>query len=160
MTRKATDYIVVHCSATRADMDLGVTEITAWHRHHGWNTIGYHFVIRRNGHLETGRQIDAIGAHVKGFNHNSIGICLVGGLGNDKEPENNFTPEQWHTLHGLLHRLRGEYPTAQILGHRDFSPDLDQDGVIEQHEWMKACPCFDVRGWLEKNAPELVLIDE
>jgi hypothetical protein len=28
-----------------------------------------------------------------------------------------------------------------------MSPDLDRDGKVEPHEWLKMCPCFDVVEW-------------
>jgi N-acetyl-anhydromuramyl-L-alanine amidase AmpD len=41
--------------------------------------------------------------------------------------------------------LKMQFPKAVVLGHRDLSPDKDGDGVVEKHEWVKACPCFDVK---------------
>jgi N-acetylmuramoyl-L-alanine amidase len=138
--RSKTNHLVIHCSATRAVQDVGVKEITRWHREMGFATIGYHFVIRRNGKLETGRPADAIGAHVQGHNHDSIGICLVGGLNNKTfKPENNYTPQQWDTLRKLLTGLLKKYPKAKVLGHRDFA------GV------QKACPCFPAKTWARQN---------
>lgn len=148
--RKSTDFLVVHCSATPPSADVGVKEITQWHKARDFETIGYHYVIRRNGNLEIGRPMEVIGAHVKGYNHNSIGICMVGGVkqGEVDEPENNFAPEQFDRLWQVLCDLKKIYPSARILGHRDLSPDLNHDGVIEQNEWLKACPSFDVTEWL------------
>lgn len=138
--RARTDFIVVHCSATTASMDIGVKEIRAWHIEKGWDDIGYHKVIRRDGTIEDGRKIDLIGAHVAGSNHNSIGICLVGGLSAFKSKgENNFTPEQFAALANLLRELIVKYPLADILGHRDM-PKV-----------IKDCPCFDVKKWVNEN---------
>lgn len=147
--RKATKHIVLHCSATRANQDVGAKEIRAWHRARGWSDIGYHYVIRRNGTVERGRQPDnSIGAHVEGHNSNTLGICLVGGLNNRTgAPEDNFTPAQHQALADLIKRLLPRFPGATILGHRDLSPDRDGDGVVEPHEWLKACPCFNARDW-------------
>ena len=140
MTRKATNHIVIHCSATRGIQDIGVREITQWHRARGFETIGYHYVIRRSGKVETGRPVDAIGAHVQGHNADSIGICLVGGIGDTSwRPANNFTPQQWEALKRLLVTLCARYPKAKVLGHRDFP------GV------QKACPCFAAKTWAKKN---------
>ena len=55
MSRESTEYIMIHCAATRADMDIGAADIDRWHRQRGWRKIGYHYVIRRNGEVETGR---------------------------------------------------------------------------------------------------------
>jgi N-acetylmuramoyl-L-alanine amidase len=138
----------VHCSASKANIDEGITlpgedvgvkEITAWHKARGFKTIGYHFVIRRSGQVENGRPLTEIGAHVEGYNANSIGICMVGGVSETGKSENNYEPKQWETLKALLARLHREFPGAEIKGHRDF-PKVAKD-----------CPCFDVRAWLAKE---------
>lgn len=141
MARRSTKYIVLHCSATRASLDVGAKEIRQWHTAQGWSDIGYHFVIRRNGKLERGRAENAIGAHVAGHNSNTLGVCLVGGVGEGKgwPPENNFTQAQWATLRVLMRDLLARYPGATILGHRDF-PNV-----------AKACPSFDARAWARAN---------
>ncbi len=137
--RTRTDFIVIHCAATRPEQNIGAAEIRRWHRQKGWLDIGYHYVIRRNGDVEVGREPNAVGAHVEGFNHCSIGICMVGGVNaNDiSKAENNFTPEQFKALEGLLVGLKmpQNYPDAKIIGHRD----LDS---------RKACPSFDVAKWV------------
>lgn len=138
----AVDYIVVHASATPADMDIGVKEIDRWHRKRGWLRIGYHYVIRRDGHLEDGRPPYMVGAHVQGHNHHSIGVCLVGGVDSDGNPENNYTPEQFQTLDWVVNLLRDHFGAAQVLGHNDF------DDVA------KACPCFDVRAYFNQENPD------
>lgn len=132
----AVKYLVVHCSATPAHMDIGVEEIRRWHREKGWFDVGYHFVIRRDGTIEYGRATDVPGAHARGFNHRSIGICLVGGTKADKKtPEQNFTIKQYNALRDLLPELRLQFPWAEVIGHRDL-PNVN-----------KACPSFDVREW-------------
>lgn len=142
------DLIVVHCSATRRSADIGVAEIDKWHKARGWSGIGYHYVIRRNGLLEHGRPEEKVGAHVYGQNKHSIGICLVGGLDDEGDVqegfETTFTPEQKTSLLALLAALRAKYPGADIQGHRDLSPDVNGDGIIEKWEWTKNCPCFNV----------------
>lgn len=138
MKRKKTDFIVVHCAATKPDMDIGAAEIDVWHKNRGFEKIGYHDVIRRDGRVEQGRDIDDVGAHVKGFNNLSVGVCLVGGVDKKNRPENNFTPEQFKSLKRLLRFYMAKYPKAMILGHRDLD-----DG--------KACPSFDVQDWLREE---------
>lgn len=146
--RRRTDYIVVHCSATKVSSDIGVDEIRDWHTRKGWSDIGYHAVIRRNGVVEFGRHFDQPGAHVAGQNYRSVGICLVGGLDERGKPEDNFSASQKNALRQLIAVLSYAYTGAEILGHRDLSPDLDGDGIISRNEWVKDCPCFDVRSWL------------
>lgn len=142
--RKATDFIVVHCSAWNPitkQQFTGVEDIRAFHvKERGWKDIGYHYVIRRNGAWEMGRPWFSVGAHAEGHNHNSIAICLVGGVDEEGKPADNFTPEQMTSLQRAIYLLkRDHYPTAEVLGHTDF------EGVT------KACPCFDVKTWWKKS---------
>lgn len=147
MKRTGTDLIVLHCSATKPNQHIGAAQITEWHLAKGWTAIGYHFVITRAGDLELGRPVDEVGAHVTGFNGRSVGICMVGGL----DPEGRelvhapqmFTPAQWDTARVLVAYLRKLYPDARVCGHRDLSPDKNQDGKLQQSEWLKSCPGFD-----------------
>ena len=140
MARKLTNWIVVHCSATRAVQDIGAKEIRQWHKAKGWKDIGYHFVIRRDGKVEKGRGLMEIGSHVAGHNANSIGICMVGGLNNESyAPESNYTPAQWASLRQIVTGLVSRFPKARVLGHRDF-PKV-----------AKACPCFDARVWAKRQ---------
>lgn len=146
------ELIVVHCSATRPSTDWRAVDIDRVHKRLGWSRIGYHYVITRAGFVEPGRPEEEVGAHVLNHNSRSIGICLVGGISEDgKRAESNYTPGQWARLRALLVELRERYPLAVICGHRDLSPDKDGDGVVERHEWLKECPCFDVGTWLILN---------
>lgn len=143
------DAIVVHGAWTRRTVDVGVAEIRQWHKDRGFSDIGYHFVIRRDGTVETGRDIEKAGAHVKGHNKTTIGICLVGGRDDMKLPgielteevkqevlwEFNYTEQQMDALVSLVRHLETKYPGSDILGHRDYA------GVT------KRCPGFDVRAY-------------
>lgn len=143
--RTTTDYCIIHCSATRPHMDIGVKEIDRWHRKRGFSEIGYHWVIRKSGLIEPGRDFDDIGAHAVGWNHNSVSVCLVGGLCREGLPSADYyTEEQWESLDAAVAFLEAMYPGIEVMGHRDI-PDVN-----------KACPCFDVSVWmankLEVNA--------
>lgn len=134
-------HIVVHCSATpNGDGGFTAVDLDAMHKARGWKKLGYHYVIEVDGQCRTGREEHEIGAHVQGSNAHSIGVCMVG--------TDRFTELQWEALRGLMGQLLRRYPAARVCGHRDFSPDLDGDGVIEEHEWFKTCPGFDVALWL------------
>lgn len=138
--RRITDMIVVHCSDTPADRDIGAKEIKQWHvKERGWRDIGYHFVIRRDGTREMGRNIDDIGSHVAGFNSCSVGICLIGGRGSDGKGEENFTKAQYDALWEVIGILHIHYPKAEVLGHRDLNAG-------------KECPSFDVKRWYVERA--------
>lgn len=118
-------------------MDIGVTEIRVWHvTDNGWSDIGYHDVITRSGKIEEGRSVETAGAHVKGYNSDSIGICLVGGKGGKETdyPEEHFTTNQLKSLKRLLRSYKALYPKATVHGHNEFA--------------AKACPCFNVQKWM------------
>ena len=140
--RTITD-IVIHCTATRAWKDYSADDIRRMHKAQGWADIGYHYVVRLDGTIENGRDVDKIGAHVSGHNANSIGVVYVGGLDNQGKAKDTRTENQKNALLNLLLDLRQLYPSARISGHRDFSPDLNGNGTIEPNEWVKQCPCFD-----------------
>jgi len=128
------NQIVIHCSDTYARMDVGVNDIRKWHvKGNGWSDIGYHFVITRSGLIEIGRPIERAGAHVKGHNKHSIGICWVGGKSDDNKPEDNRTDEQKSAMTSLLIELLSSYPSIRsIVGHNDLDAG-------------KACPCYNVK---------------
>ena len=138
------DLIVIHCSATREDRDFTEQNLEVAHRRRGFNGIGYHFYIRKNGDIKTTRPIERIGAHVKGYNAHSIGICYEGGLDTNGRPKDTRTLWQKHSLQVLIKALQIDYPSCRICGHRDLSPDLNGNGEIEPEEWIKACPCYNV----------------
>lgn len=128
-------YIVVHCAYTPAKMDIGASDIDRWHREKGWLMIGYHGVIRRNGSFETGRPLNKVGAHVRGINSQSVGICLAGGMTDDKKnPEFNYTDEQMETLRDKLDEWLKLFPNARVAGHYEFDK-------------KKTCPNFDAELW-------------
>ncbi len=131
--------IIVHCSDTYPNMDIGVKEINQWHLDRGWKEIGYHDVVRRNGHIEIGRNIYLSGAHTKGHNQDSIGVCLVGGKSQDNTPDNNFTEKQFKSLAQLIRMYRVTYGVdLPVYGHSDFSD-------------YKTCPNFNVNKFLEDH---------
>lgn len=133
------DKIIIHCAATKPSMDIGVKEIDGWHKQRGWKGIGYHYVIRRDGRVEKGRNNAEVGAHATNHNQTSIGICLVGGIDNQGKPESNYTSAQWAALLDLVKTVKGAYNvrSENIIGHNQVA--------------KKACPCFDVPKWVKEN---------
>ena len=122
--------IIVHCSATREDENFEVAEIRKWHLARGFNDIGYHFYIDLYGEIHKGRDINKIGAHCKGHNRNSIGICYCGGVEADgKTPKDTRNAQQKEALLCVLRTLKAMYPNAIIYSHNDFA--------------NKACPSFN-----------------
>ena len=124
-------FLVVHCTDSPNDRDsVDAEEIHRWHVERGWSGIGYHAVIRRDGTVENGRPSYWPGAHVRGFNSDSLGVCLVG--------TDQFTDAQLNSLEGLLQAWKAQFPDAQICGHRDLDP-------------QKTCPNFDVGHWWQSR---------
>ena len=122
--------LIVHCSATREGMNVSRDTIRDWHLARGFNDIGYHFYIDLEGNIHKGRDIAKIGAHSKGQNRSSIGICYCGGVESDgKTPKDTRNEAQKEALLCVLRTMKAMYPDAVIHSHRDFA--------------NKACPSFD-----------------
>ena len=136
--RQITDTIVIHCTQTPKDMEVDVEKVTQWHKDRGFDTIGYHYLIKRDGTLQVGRDEDVVGAHAVAVNGTSIGVALVGGGTADMGWENNFNSEQFDTLKSIILRLKDKYDIEKIIGRY-------------QVEESKKCPSFDVPGWLIEN---------
>lgn len=164
--------IIIHCAATPNGKPFTAADINRMHKARKFKrdsqavrnynpdlgSIGYHFIIGVDGSIETGRHPEEVGAHVQGSNAKSLGICMIG---TDK-----FTKEQWESLRTCLTNLASiiqgkphdTHITAllaykdmgiSIKGHRDYSPDLNGNGIIERTEWIKICPGFDVSKWIK-----------
>ncbi|WP_448955702.1 N-acetylmuramoyl-L-alanine amidase [Labrys neptuniae] len=142
-TRKSTSYLVVHCTATPEGKDFTAADIDRMHRQRGFTMIGYHYIIRLDGRVEPGRPENAVGAHVEGHNANSVGISYIGGVDAKGKAKDTRTAAQKSAMVRLLKELRIRYPNTKILGHRDFSPDLNGNGKVDPNERIKECPCFD-----------------
>lgn len=137
------DTIIVHCSATPPDMEVTVDMIRHWHvDQNGWSDIGYNVIIYRDGSVHGGRDLDGdgdfyeeTGAHARGFNTGSIGICLIGGVDKDNLADANFTLVQYTALAQVVIDIQSKHPIKNIIGHRDVDP-------------KKECPSFDVKALL------------
>lgn len=134
--------IIIHCAATAPTWmndqptSAKVAEIRRWHKARGWRDIGYHFVIDRDGTVAEGRGVSVTGAHVKGRNRNTIGICLLGGKGSNERDkfEEHFEPAQADALRDLIARLKRDIPTIKtVSGHNQYA--------------AKACPGFNAPEW-------------
>ena len=124
-------YLVVHCSDTENKKKLSAIDIHQMHLSFGWNGIGYHKVILRGGQIENGRPEYWVGAHVKGYNEVSLGVCLIG--------RDNFTKKQMFSLEQILKQWKYKYPKAQIIGHHDIG------------NTTKTCPNFNVLNWIKEK---------
>lgn len=126
------DKIIIHCAATPEGRDVKTETIKSWHmKGNGWSDIGYHFVIELDGSVHDGRPLHRSGAHTKGENSTSIGICYVGGIDKNKAPKDTRTEAQRASMEKLIGGLKDDYPEASVHGHNEFA--------------AKACPSFDVK---------------
>jgi N-acetyl-anhydromuramyl-L-alanine amidase AmpD len=129
--------LIIHCSYTPPERDIGVDTIRQWHiKDNGWSDVGYHYVIRRDGSVEQGRDELTQGAHTMGHNKDSLGICMIGGMSRNGLPECNFTAAQWEALRNITTHLVAVH-NATVHGHNEFDKN-------------KTCPGFDVGAWWDK----------
>ena len=128
------DLIVIHHSAS--GLHTTVEDIDKWHRDRGWSQIGYHRVIESDGTVHDGRPVQIVGAHAKGSNQSSIGICVVGNNSKDTE---KWTQEQEEALEKVVCYFIDLYPNAKVMGHRDTPRAATE------------CPGIDVAEWLEQR---------
>lgn len=117
--------IILHCSSTDNDNFDNIDTIRSWHLDRGFDDIGYHYFIDKVGMVFKGRSLDVIGAHCKGYNKDSIGICLSG--------LHDFSPMQFVSLKVLLFNLMRDFaiPASEIYPHNEFNLN-------------KTCPNFEL----------------
>lgn len=132
LENKNIKLLVVHCSDSENDENLSALDIHKMHLNFGWDGIGYHKVIARSGKIENGRPEYWNGAHVKGKNNISLGVCLIG--------RDKFTTKQYISLEKVLRKWKYLYPQAEIVGHRDTGGT------------QKTCPNFDVKAWIKDKS--------
>jgi len=139
------NHIIIHCAATPEGRAVTAEEIKQWHLDKGWSDIGYHYVIELDGSVKLGRPLDREGAHTIGRNHDSIGICYVGGVDKDMNAKDTRTQPQLVAMRSLLIKIIRMYD-AKISGHN-------------QH-YNKACPSFDVPEWCRiVGIPDVNIMD-
>lgn len=138
------ELIVVHCSASKETVRFTFDDCVKYHKSLGWKTCGYHRYITQDGMVHVGRPYNMMGAHAgKEWNPTSIGICYEGGLDAKGNPKDTRTEAQKKAIIRVINEIKSVYNIKRIVGHRDLSPDLDGDGIVEPHEWIKSCPCYE-----------------
>jgi len=135
--------IFVHCTASWQNTTT-MESLKAEFKQKGWKNPGYHWVIFPNGKIVQMLPEEQVANGVKGYNEHSIHVAWVGGI-DSTHPEgiDNRTKNQKQALFDLLTKLKLRYRNAQIMGHRDISPDLNHNGVVDPWERIKDCPCFE-----------------
>lgn len=115
--------IIIHCSDSDYGHHDNIEVIRYWHKKRGWKDVGYHYVILKSGEIKVGRPLHMQGAHCKGQNRNSIGICLTG--------KNTFSSEQFIALGIICKELCDQFG----LEYTDIYPHNYYDNG-------KTCPNF------------------
>jgi N-acetylmuramoyl-L-alanine amidase len=137
------NYIVVHC--TGGNLNETIPQLKAGFKANGWKNNGYHIVVDGKGARHDITPLEQVANGVQGHNANSIHVSYMGGIYKAGKGIDTRTAEQKLQLVSILKELRSKYPKATILGHREFSPDKNKNGVIESFEWTKVCPCFNAK---------------
>jgi len=115
--------MIIHCSDSDVPEHDNIEAIRRWHvDERGWKDVGYHFFIRKDGSIEKGRDVRIAGAHCKGHNHDSVGICLSG--------KKEFTLDQYIALGALMQIIHIEYGPMDVYPHNHYDSG-------------KTCPNFD-----------------
>ena len=152
MSKDKIKFIVIHCS----DSNWGsANEIDHWHKARGWKGIGYSYVIsncyptyhnyingiphiKSDGKVVAGREEGAELAHAKGFNFNSIAICLIG--------RKVFSTAQLRSLKIKVKKLQYDYGyKLKVIGHNETDSGIAQG---------KTCPNLNMvylRQYLEEE---------
>lgn len=142
-------YLIIHCSATPATMDVTADDIRSWHQQRGWKQVGYADLITRDGTLVNLVPYDEneyVESHeitngAIGYNGKSRHVCLAGGVDENGNPQDNFTLEQKTCLVDYIKRFIELHPDCKVIGHNEIS--------------AKACPSFDVQRFLKQYGIEL-----
>ena len=123
--RKYTQEIILHCAATPEGKDIKAETVKQWHiKDNKWQDCGYHFIIELDGTVKPMRDEALVGAHCKNHNHNSIGICYIGGCDKTgKKAKDTRTEVQKLSMYKLVKELMIKYHLTlnDVYGHRDFS---------------------------------------
>lgn len=137
MNPHAIDFVTIHCAATPRGRDDKASTISAWDIAQ-FGQVSYHYVIELDGNTVQTLRHDQKGAHVGMHNSGNLGICYIGGVETNGKPADTRTPAQKAALAALVRKLKAEFPRVTVRGHRDWP------GV------KKACPSFDVAGWMRE----------
>lgn len=104
--------ILHHAAANHCSID----DIHKWHLENGWAGCGYHYLVRKDGNIYTGRPEAAIGAHCINYNDKSIGICTEGNFENEAMEQ-----VQYNSLVELTIMLLRKYGINKICGHGELN---------------------------------------
>lgn len=142
------NHITIHCTAS--SVNAKVSDIKKyWKNTLRWKSVGYHYIIGRKGERHILASLSSVVNGVRGHNWDGVHISYIGGKGG----KDNRTEAQKEEMFRLLEELTAPdlLGNVQVLGHRDWSPDLNGDGKISPNEYIKLCPSFDVGKWYKNK---------
>ncbi len=137
------ERIFVHCTA--GSQRQTANDLRAEFRRKGWKNPGYHYVVLADGTVRQLLGEESVSNGVKGYNATAVNVAYMGGIDASGKAVDNRTEAQKPALVTLLKELKGRYPKAVIMGHRDISPDRNHNGIVDPWERIKECPCFDAK---------------
>lgn len=162
MGKQKLKYLVIHCTATPEGRDVSGTDIRRMHtapkpQGRGWRQVGYTDLFRLDGTRERlvenneDAYVDGweITNGATGYNSVSRHVVYAGGLDKQMRPKDTRTAAQRKAMADYVLDFHRRFPDVRIIGHRDLSPDRNNNGKIEPCEWLKACPSFEVSDWLQ-----------
>jgi N-acetylmuramoyl-L-alanine amidase len=131
------DEIILHCSATPEGRAHDVADIRRWHVDgRGWSDIGYHFCILLDGTVEAGRPVARQGAHCKGKNKDTVGVCYIGGCDKSMKPKDTMNHGQEKAFLNLVNTLRGVYgEELMVSGHNQYSKHKSCPSFVVSEKW-------------------------
>ena len=139
--------ITIHCSAGYSGIE---SMKRFWHQKLGWRSPGYHIVVDLDAKIHLMHPLEKPSNGVKGHNGDNINISYIGGVDQNDYSKalDTRTEAQKQSLIVAIFYVIGFLKAYQdhipdIKGHRDFSPDQNNDGIISAWERIKECPSFD-----------------
>ena len=122
--------LIIHHSAS--SLDTTAEMVARWHAARFKFGIGYHRIVEGDGTPKDGRKLQRQGAHAKGSNGDSIGICVVG---NNCNPDHRWTSAQDYALCELIWYFYKTWHDIRVVGHRDAPGAATLCPGVNMHDW-------------------------
>lgn len=135
--KRKVDEIIIHSTATPEGREHDVEDIRGWHKARRYIDIGYHFLIKIDGTIEVGRNLDKTGAHVRGKNTGTIGIVYVGGTDENLNPKDTRTQEQKTSMKKLINWLWEKFGHLKVSGHNDYVNTACPSFKVNEEEFVE-----------------------
>lgn len=134
ITRKI-ERIVFHCTATVQTATVSAIK-RYWTEQLGWRNPGYHIITKPSGEWTYLQDFNLPSNGARGFNRTAIHMSYIGGIGRNKQPKDNRTPEQDNLFTAAYNAFKTRFPAANFEGHYQLA--------------NRDCPCFNVPKAIKK----------